>query len=616
MLSKAKESTKPADAATTGSFNIYTMGTNTEKEAAMYSYDVWNQLVKTVEGDKKVQYSYNGDGLRVGKTINGQLTRYLYEADKVVLEVDGNNNQIAKNTYGTNLLTRTVDGETLNYMYNGHGDVTALLGIDGTIKASYYYDAFGNILEQTGAVNNNITFAGYQYDKETDLYYLNARYYDAKIARFMTEDTYRGQASDPLSLNLYTYCKNEPLMYWDPSGHKTMTWEGYVREVSDSEAAKAASEGWADFKGKAYCDNMYVCPGTTTTIDNDRNTKSISTGAGSNTTINNSGSINSVNTGSNSNANINNNNNAYIGTINGGYGSTLNIINNGHIGNVNTGQKSTNNISNNGSIGSIFTGDGNDTILSGMGSHKYSGGNGSFTYVDWNGSTIYSVKPITVNCYFIPGIGYTLSNEYIDIDGSYKKVSEIQKSINQYTYNYLGLTLYEIPGSNGAFSDFQLGALNGYRRGIVDKDVDIQWGKMKFVHPLYDTLEQVDYYNRNISGRRAYQGYNVALSLVSDGADLVTSLASCGVIPAAKTTINFVAKTGKYAERIGIGLSMKDTGFDIAVGDKPLDANTALEFSFSVLPVLGSYSAIDNAWNYFPNYEIYDYNTNEIIPPL
>ena len=85
-------------------------------------------------------------------------------------------------------------------MYNSHADVTALLDSTGAIVATYYYDAFGNIVEQTGNVNNNITYAGYQYDKETGLYYLNARMYDPVTARFLQEDTYRGQANDPLSL--------------------------------------------------------------------------------------------------------------------------------------------------------------------------------------------------------------------------------------------------------------------------------------------------------------------------------------------------------------------------------------------------------------------------------
>ena len=100
------------------------------------------------------------------------------------------------------------------------------MGESGNIMASYRYDAFGNVIEHTG-IDSNITYAGYQYDKETDLYYLNARYYDSKIARFMTEDTYTGEANDPLSLNLYTYCYNNPIIYIDPTGHYVSDWDRY-----------------------------------------------------------------------------------------------------------------------------------------------------------------------------------------------------------------------------------------------------------------------------------------------------------------------------------------------------------------------------------------------------
>ncbi|MBJ6362369.1 RHS repeat-associated core domain-containing protein [Paenibacillus sp. MAHUQ-46] len=71
----------------------------------------------------------------------------------------------------------------------------------------------------TGKMDSPIRYAGYQYDSETGLYYLNARYYDSRIARFLSEDTYRGDPKDPLSLNLYAYVKNEPVMYDDPTGH-------------------------------------------------------------------------------------------------------------------------------------------------------------------------------------------------------------------------------------------------------------------------------------------------------------------------------------------------------------------------------------------------------------
>lgn len=89
----------------------------------------------------------------------------------------------------------------------------------GSIAATYDYDAFGNILESTRTVDNPFRYAGYQYDEETGNYYLNARYYDPITARSLLEDTYRGTANDPLSLNLYTYCHNELIMYCDPTGH-------------------------------------------------------------------------------------------------------------------------------------------------------------------------------------------------------------------------------------------------------------------------------------------------------------------------------------------------------------------------------------------------------------
>ena len=190
----------------------------TDGEKTTYAYDEFNQLINA-DGAK---YGYNAEGYRVSKNVNGSLTRYIYEYDKVVLEIDAAGNQVGRNIYGTNLLMRTADGQSYYYMYNGHADVTALINAaTGNIDATYYYDAFGNIVESTGVAKdrNSILYAGYQYDKETGLYYLNARMYDPKIARFLQEDTYTGDPKDPLSLNLYTYCANNPLIYYDPTGH-------------------------------------------------------------------------------------------------------------------------------------------------------------------------------------------------------------------------------------------------------------------------------------------------------------------------------------------------------------------------------------------------------------
>jgi len=217
------------------------------------TYDLFNQLITTVTSDGvTVINTYNGDGLRVGKSVNGTLTRYLYEYQRVVLEENSLGDQTGRNVYGINLLTRQVGVDTFLYMYNGHADVTALLNTAGNVVATYYYDAFGNILDQTGVLSNNILYAGYQYDSETGLYYLNARMYDPVTARFMQEDTFTGDRNDPLSLNLYTYCHNEPLMYSDPTGHTEYSDPGgygtyYSNQAQAQQKAQQQTQNQADF---------------------------------------------------------------------------------------------------------------------------------------------------------------------------------------------------------------------------------------------------------------------------------------------------------------------------------------------------------------------------------
>lgn len=229
VYSKTQGVTQP-DSGELSETAIALLGIDADPElGAIYEYNVFNQLVRTYQGNKTIENVYNAEGLRVSKTVNGETCNYLYEYDKIVLETDGAGNQTARNVYGTSLLSREAGGEKLTYHYNGHGDVTSLTNTSGTVTASYYYDVFGNHLsgrggggEQDGAgeslIDNPFRYAGYEFDDETDLYYLKSRFYSAETARFLQEDTYRGDPSDPLSLNLYVYCANAPIRYWDPTG--------------------------------------------------------------------------------------------------------------------------------------------------------------------------------------------------------------------------------------------------------------------------------------------------------------------------------------------------------------------------------------------------------------
>ena len=120
-----------------------------------------------------------------------------------------------------------------NYYYRKDilGNVITLLDDNGNIIAKYLYNAWGitRVLDNNGNVITDQTHIGqinpfryrsYFYDKETGLYYLNARYYSPGLCRFISPDIPEYlDPSTPNGLNLYTYCNNNPIMYTDPSGH-------------------------------------------------------------------------------------------------------------------------------------------------------------------------------------------------------------------------------------------------------------------------------------------------------------------------------------------------------------------------------------------------------------
>ncbi len=102
----------------------------------------------------------------------------------------------------------------------------------GTLLEEFTYDAWGNFTssldtvhsiptgEQLAAVGTGFRYRGYYYDTETGLYYLNARYYDPAIHRFVNRDDLSclGATGDFNSYNLYAYCGNNPVMFVDPMG--------------------------------------------------------------------------------------------------------------------------------------------------------------------------------------------------------------------------------------------------------------------------------------------------------------------------------------------------------------------------------------------------------------
>ena len=165
--------------------------------------------------------------MEVGATTKVDVTRYYYQNGMVAYTTNESGNLKTFNYYGVdnNIIgsTRYHSGNVEYYLYNKdiQGSTTNILDEDGDSSIGYTYDNFGTatVYSVKNNVHNEITYTGAVYDNSTGLYYMNARYYDSEIGRFITQDTYRGEKDDAGTWHLYTYCANDPINYVDPSGH-------------------------------------------------------------------------------------------------------------------------------------------------------------------------------------------------------------------------------------------------------------------------------------------------------------------------------------------------------------------------------------------------------------
>ncbi|MDD3186522.1 MAG: DUF4474 domain-containing protein [Anaerostipes sp.] len=201
-------------------------------ETLKRTYDAKNQL-STVSKEKDGQSTlvqsndYNGDGQRIQKTEGGNTTNYYYQDGVVSSTTDGSGTQTSQNLIGLegNVIgtERYTSDTTSYYSYNKdiQGSTTSLIKEDGTADATYTYTDFGETrIQGDNTAGNEVCYTGGVYDSTTGLYYLNARYYNPEDGRFLTEDTYRGESTEPDTQNLYAYCNGNPVNYVDSSGHK------------------------------------------------------------------------------------------------------------------------------------------------------------------------------------------------------------------------------------------------------------------------------------------------------------------------------------------------------------------------------------------------------------
>ena len=164
---------------------------------------------------------YNTSGIRTKRTSDDKTYSYIYAGDKLMRMTVGNDVLDFSHDVNGTPLTMTYNGTVYYYITNLQGDVMSLERADGGSGASYAYDAWGNILAMSGTLAelNPLRYRGYVYDQETGFYYLNSRYYDPAVGRFINPDAAIGQVGNIKGNNMFTYALNNPVMYSDLTGN-------------------------------------------------------------------------------------------------------------------------------------------------------------------------------------------------------------------------------------------------------------------------------------------------------------------------------------------------------------------------------------------------------------
>lgn len=219
--------------------NTSSTGNITSFGSTTYSWTRQHYLSRVYKSSYNyVNYSYAGNGTRIKKYYynNGTGVTHTYVTDgkKILRET------ISGGSYAGTINYLYVGDEVIGLMYNNskyifkknlQNDIIGIYDSSNNLVARYEYDAWGNhkVYDQNGNLNTTSYFIGnvnpfryrsYYYDRETNLYYCYARYYNPDLCRWMSLDSLKYLDHETLNgMNLYAYCNNDPVNYSDPKGH-------------------------------------------------------------------------------------------------------------------------------------------------------------------------------------------------------------------------------------------------------------------------------------------------------------------------------------------------------------------------------------------------------------
>ena len=221
-------------------------------DGSTFTWTQGRRLATAKVGSTNISYTYDMAGVRSSKTVgstkydfttlSGLVTRQTGGGKTIDFVYDENNQPLAMKYNNT----------LYYYVLNAQGDVVRIVNSSRSVVASYTYDPWGKIISSSGTLAdvNPLRYRGYYYDAETGFYYLQSRYYDPEIGRFIDADSYAStDATGLLSTNMFAYCENNPVMRVDPTGElfwdildvfmAALSWDDFL------ESPSLVNLGWA-----------------------------------------------------------------------------------------------------------------------------------------------------------------------------------------------------------------------------------------------------------------------------------------------------------------------------------------------------------------------------------